>query len=155
MKKKHRKRLEDEIRGLKYLIEKICQHLGIQPVSLTSFDTILKELYPHPKDTPLAGDIHPARVDIDKEARIARAEEIAAKMFASNKEAEGPPGENNEAGTIYLVNGKPLKQFDEKGEIPNPRPKKNLYETIIETIEFPEQKPEAKVRIPPNLELGF
>lgn len=31
----------------------------------------------------------------------------------------------------------------------------NKYETIIETIEFKEEPKEAKIRIPPNLQLGF
>lgn len=117
--KKKLKAVEAELREIKRLVQAICHKFEISTrlggVTLTSFDDIVKKLYPAE-----GFSVAPARKELDQEARIARAEEIAAKMFE-----------------------------EQDNKLPN------KYETIVESITFEEEKPEAKVRIPPNLSLGF
>lgn len=116
-KKKIKRRLKDlqesvtalhgRMASVQSYLEKICKHLGIHygtTVNLTSFANIIKKLYPANIPEKLAGspwqnEPVPARTEIDRESRIARAEEIAAKMLSEVEHDErdiiSPPVNRN------------------------------------------------------------
>ena len=145
-KKKNKRRLKDlqesvtalhgRMASVQSYLEKLCKHLGIPygtTVSLTSFDHILKEMYPAHVPQKLAGLIPMPvadRVELDKEARMARAEEIAARMFQENDFSDG-----------VQFDGQKYADHDERDVV---IPKNKNIEEL-----------EKKLRIPPNLELGF
>lgn len=104
-----------EVREQNRLLHAICDELGISVrlggVRLASLDNMLKELYPPSIPTKMTfAPVSEERKELDREARIARAEEIASRML---------PYEHDERDVIA----------------PPPI--------------------EAKVRIPPNMELGW
>lgn len=153
---KNKQKLKQLQRQLTYankLLQRICDHLGLsvdtKPISLTSVDKIMKDLYP----TPFFG-ISKVREEIENDARMDRMEETASKMTgieeyipkttASDERAHQE--ENNEAGRDYLEDNVTRKPVGHK-----------TIETYIEEAHFtePDERDVAQPRIPVNLRLGF